>query len=85
MVNESGKRIGVLAVVTHGSDGTIDIGQDHVTQSNFGAYQLSFQALANDLTADAQLLFYSCDTAESTVGQNPGDQDILGHWCGGVC
>ena len=69
LVNETGKKIDVLAVITHGSDGTIDIGQDHVTQSNFWAYQLSFQTLANDLTADAQLLFYSCDTAESGVGQ----------------
>ena len=70
LVNETGKKIDVLAVITHGSDGTIDIGQDHVTQSNFWAYQLSFQTLANDLTADAQLLFDSCDTAESGVGQS---------------
>jgi hypothetical protein len=69
LVNTTGKKIDVLAVITHGSDGTIDIGQDHVTQSNFWAYKLTFQALANDLTADAQLLFYSCDTAESSVGQ----------------
>ncbi|MBI4962107.1 MAG: DUF4347 domain-containing protein [Desulfomonile tiedjei] len=69
LVNETGQKIDVLAVITHGSDGNIDIGQDHVTRANFWAYQVFFQALATDLTVDAQLQFYSCDTAESGVGQ----------------
>jgi hypothetical protein len=41
LVNETGKKIDVLAVITHGSDGTIDIGQDHLKQSNFWAYTSS--------------------------------------------
>ncbi len=69
LVLERGEKIDVLAVVTHGSDNTIEIGQDYITRSNFFAYEFLFDALAENLTADAQLQFYSCDAAESEVGE----------------
>ena len=69
LTQSTGEKIGTLAIIDHGSAGEFNVGQDHITASNFWAYEASFKSLGSDLASGAQVQIYSCDTAQNDSGK----------------
>ena len=69
LTQSTGEKIGALAIIDHGSAGEFNVGQDHITASNFWAYEASFKSLGSDLASGAQVQIYSCDTAQNDSGK----------------
>ena len=69
LTQSTGEKIGTLAIIDHGSAGEFNVGQDHITASNFWAYEASFKSLGSDLAPGAQIQIYSCDTAQNDSGK----------------
>lgn len=69
LATESGGKIATLAVLTHGDDGGISLGTDHLNYFNWTQYQTALTTLASNLSADAQIQFYACSLAGDFFGQ----------------
>lgn len=55
--------------VTHGTDGRVKLGGTWLDINNLGGYAGEIAGWGNSLTADADLLFYGCDLASNSDGQ----------------
>ena len=55
--------------VTHGSDGTVELGNTVLQTKNLASYQESIQSWAGALGDDADLLFYGCNLAAGEEGR----------------
>jgi Ca2+-binding RTX toxin-like protein len=62
--------ISALHLVSHGSEGRINLGSSEFGAYNFGAYAAQLQGWANSLTLDADILIYGCGVATGNVGQD---------------
>ena len=58
-----------MHLVSHGSDGRLQIGSSQLTQDTVRRYAYVIQSWGEALKADADLLLYGCDLASSGKGQ----------------
>jgi len=61
--------VDAMHVVSHGTDTAIKLGSTWLTQDNLSGYAGEIAGWANALSSDADLLFYGCDLAASSDGQ----------------
>ncbi len=59
-----------IHLVSHGTDGTIQLGTDRLSTSNLDQFRDSIAGWGASLTVDADLLIYGCDVAQSESGQD---------------
>lgn len=57
-------------IVSHGTDAAVKLGSTWLTQDNLAGYVGEIARWGNSLSADADLLFYGCDLAASSDGQD---------------
>ncbi|MBD2048868.1 DUF4347 domain-containing protein, partial [Coleofasciculus sp. FACHB-64] len=55
-------------IVSHGTQGSLQLGSTQLNSSNLEAYTSQLQQWANALTPDADVLLYGCDVAAGEVG-----------------
>ncbi|MBD1932406.1 MULTISPECIES: DUF4347 domain-containing protein [Cyanophyceae] len=55
-------------IVSHGAEGSLQLGASAVNSDNLQAYSNSLQQWASALTADADILLYGCDVASGGSG-----------------
>ena len=67
---ESGKPVSALHLVTHGEPGRIQLGNIVLTEVLVNERAAAMQELGTHLTADADILIWGCDVAQSTNGQH---------------
>jgi hypothetical protein len=61
--------VDAIHLVSHGSDGEISLGNTLLDNENLPSYQSAISAWQQYLSADADLLIYGCDVAETTDGE----------------
>ena len=66
---ENYQNLDAIHLLSHGVAGGVQLGDFLLTQDNLGTYQNQLQAWGNAFTADGDLLFYGCNVAEGTIGQ----------------
>ncbi len=59
-----------IHIVSHGSDGQVQLGNTALTSENFGLYQEQIAAWGNSLNTGAELLLYGCDLAGTATGRD---------------
>jgi hypothetical protein len=74
IVVSTGHKVDELAILTHGSDGTIQIGPDNLTSANLEKFTPTLTALSQYLSDHAQIEFYGCSVAAGSAGRNLIDQ-----------
>ncbi|TFH43823.1 MAG: DUF4347 domain-containing protein, partial [Lysobacterales bacterium] len=62
--------IDAVHIASHGTDGTLKLGSTELKRANLKTYAKAIEAWGKALTADADLLLYGCDFAETRKGQN---------------
>jgi Ca2+-binding RTX toxin-like protein len=55
-------------IVSHGSEGSLQLGSKQLNSSNLDIYKSQLQLWANYLTDDADILLYGCDVAAGKTG-----------------
>jgi hypothetical protein len=60
--------IGSIHIFSHGSPGSVALGNTTLNSESVEAYRQQLQAWAGALTADADILFYACDLAQGEQG-----------------
>lgn len=58
-----------LAIVSHGTDGSLQLGNLKLDTNDLGNYSSDLQAWAKSLAAGADILLYGCDVAASDTGK----------------
>ena len=58
----------------HGDEGLVQIGLDQISSANLFKFIPALEALANDLSQDAQIQFYGCSIAQDADGKALIDQ-----------
>jgi hypothetical protein len=58
-------------VVSHGADGSVQLGNARLTNDTLDAYAISIEGWQEALTDKADLLFYGCDLASGDEGRSP--------------
>jgi hypothetical protein len=71
---------GAIHVVSHGSAGSLQLGNTTLNANNLSAYQAQISTWSQSLSEDADILLYGCDVAGSIEGQWLVNQ--IGHWAG---
>uniref|UniRef100_UPI003564FEE4 DUF4347 domain-containing protein n=1 Tax=Marinobacter sediminum TaxID=256323 RepID=UPI003564FEE4 len=66
--------VGAIHLISHGADGTVDLGNTQLNHQNLSDYQNQLKSWADYLDANADILFYGCDLAASADGQNLIDE-----------
>jgi VCBS repeat-containing protein len=66
--------VGAIHLLTHGSDGEIRLGSTVLSTETWSQHQAELAAWKPFLTADADMLWYGCDVAESAAGRQLLDQ-----------
>ena len=61
--------VDALHLVSHGSDGAVKLGNTWLNHDNLDQYGDSLSAWSSSLNADADILIYGCNLAESSQGQ----------------
>ncbi len=69
VVNSTGRKIGALAIVDHGTDGVVKIGVDQIGSQNIFKFVSGLEALGKDLAENAQIEFFGCSVAQGAEGQ----------------
>jgi Domain of unknown function (DUF4347) len=59
-----------VQIFSHGTDGNLQLGDGFLNASNLATYSSSIASWSKALTADADLLFYGCNLAESDLGKD---------------
>lgn len=54
-------------ILSHSSDGSLNLGSGALTNSNLGLYKEALQQIGAALTASGDMLLYGCDVAESST------------------
>ncbi|MGE5659703.1 MAG: DUF4347 domain-containing protein, partial [Actinomycetota bacterium] len=62
------KDIEAVHIVSHGSDGSINLGSTQLNNENLQAYGSQLQAWKKSLATGADLLIYGCDVAAGEIG-----------------
>ena len=57
-------------IVSHGSDGQLQLGNSQVTAENIFEYQQQLTTWSSGLNANADILLYGCEVAETATGEN---------------
>ncbi|MBD1927824.1 DUF4347 domain-containing protein [Trichocoleus sp. FACHB-90] len=60
--------IASIHIVSHGSEGSLQLGSTQINSNNLEAYTNSLQQWANALTPDADILLYGCNVAGGETG-----------------
>jgi hypothetical protein len=60
--------IASVHIVSHGTQGSLQLGSTQLNSSNLEAYTSQLQQWANALTSNADILLYGCDVAAGEVG-----------------
>lgn len=63
-----GKQYSALHILSHGSAGSLQIGNGYLGIANLSSYQSQLQQWKDALTEDADILLYGCDVAAEDVG-----------------
>ncbi|MBZ2169515.1 DUF4347 domain-containing protein, partial [Marinobacter sp. F4216] len=61
--------VDAIHIISHGSDGAVDLGSGQLSNENLLSYQGQLQSWAEYLDSDADILFYGCDLAASESGK----------------
>jgi predicted cupin superfamily sugar epimerase len=61
--------IASVHIVSHGAEGSLQLGASTINSDNLQAYSNSLQQWASALTADADILLYGCDVASGETGE----------------
>ncbi|MGI0486044.1 DUF4347 domain-containing protein [Pantanalinema rosaneae CENA516] len=72
--------ISAIHIVSHGSSGSLQLGNSYLNHQTLGIYESSLRAWANALTEDADILLYGCEVAAGDLGQ--AFVDIFSQWTG---
>jgi Domain of unknown function (DUF4347) len=59
-----------MQIFSHGSDGSLQLGNEFLNASNLASYSSSIASWSSALTPDADLLVYGCNLAESDLGKD---------------
>lgn len=65
---EKGEDYSALHVISHGTDGAVQLGSSWLTSHNLSSYAGQIGLWGDSLTADADILFYGCNLAASDAG-----------------
>ncbi|NEO87790.1 MAG: CHAT domain-containing protein [Spirulina sp. SIO3F2] len=68
-INVAGYEIEAVNIVAEGNAGNFWLGNEWITHKTVGNYQAEFEAIGNTLTAQADLLLYSCFMALGLPGE----------------
>jgi Ca2+-binding RTX toxin-like protein len=63
-----------LHIVSHGSEGTLFLGNSVIDGANLADYQSQLQSIGNSMTETGDILLYGCNVAQGTNGQAFIDQ-----------
>ena len=66
--------VGAMHIISHGSDGSIQLGNSSLTADRLQQNSHGIALWANAFTDSGDILIYGCDLAASEVGQNLIDQ-----------
>ena len=69
ILSESTQRYDAIHILSHGSDGQIQLGDTQLNDSNISRYVDQISGWSDSLTEDADLLIYGCNLAETSEGQ----------------
>ncbi len=69
LVDSAGKKIAHLAVASHGEDGVLALGSEHMDLTGAIAHRMAFKDLSNNLEPHAQIQLYSCSLAGNEDGE----------------
>lgn len=58
-----------IHIVSHGSEGTVNLGSTWLSADNLNGYAGSIAAWGNSLSTDADVLFYGCELAGNAEGE----------------
>lgn len=72
--------ISAIHIVSHGSSGSLQLGNSSLNHQTLSVYESSLRAWANALTDDADILLYGCEVAAGNLGQT--FVDIFSQWTG---
>jgi large repetitive protein len=61
--------IDAIHIISHGSNGALDLGQDDITSVTLASHQAALAAIGHALSADGDILLYGCDVVQGTAGQ----------------
>lgn len=62
-------QIDALHIVTHGTDGAVRLGDLWLTSDNLSGYAGEFASWGRAMSAEADVLFYGCELAQSATGR----------------
>lgn len=63
-----GGKYKAIHIVSHGSEGSLQLGSEQLNSGNLDSYKSQLQQWANFLTDDADILLYGCDVAAGKTG-----------------
>ena len=63
------KNIDALHIVSHGSEGNINLGNNSLNADKLNSYKSSIQNWSKSFTGSADILIYGCDVASNSEGQ----------------
>ncbi|NEU73154.1 DUF4347 domain-containing protein [Hassallia byssoidea VB512170] len=66
--NLQGGKYKAVHIVSHGSEGSLQLGSKQLNSGNLDIYKSQLQQWANFLTDDADILLYGCDVAAGKTG-----------------
>jgi Domain of unknown function (DUF4347)/Lamin Tail Domain/RTX calcium-binding nonapeptide repeat (4 copies) len=66
--NLQGGKYKAVHIVSHGSEGSLQLGSKQLNSSNLDTYKSQLQLWANYLTDEADILLYGCDVAAGETG-----------------
>ncbi len=66
--NLQGGKYKAVHIVSHGSEGSLQLGSKQLNSSNLDTYKSQLQLWANYLTDEADILLYGCDVAAGKTG-----------------
>lgn len=66
---EERSHLSSLHIISHGSDGSLQLGSIHLSTTNLDAYGWQLQQWSVSLNADAAILLYGCNVAASEQGK----------------
>ncbi|MCY6490811.1 DUF4347 domain-containing protein [Leptolyngbya sp. GGD] len=64
------QNLSAVSLFSHGSDGALQLGSTRLNTANLMDYAGLLQSWSNALSADADVLLYSCDVAADATGQS---------------
>ena len=66
---EANGQYDAIHIVSHGNEGEVNLGNSKLTADNLSGYANDLAGWAETLTGEADILFYGCDLAGNTEGQ----------------